>query len=316
MNILVTGGAGYIGSHFCKVAASQGYKPVVLDNLSMGHREFVKWGPFVEGDILDTQLVTTVLHDYRIEAVVHFAAKSLVEESVKQPQLYQRNNVEGTRSLLAAMLNAKVKKMVFSSSAATYGVPVENPITESCVQQPINPYGQSKLDCEKILLEAQASEKINLAILRYFNVIGQDDQNELFEKHDPETHLVPNIFLSLNTQKEFSLFGTDYPTPDGSCVRDYVDVVDLAKVHVYALKRIETKNLLISNVGTGSGKSVREVFSAFDKVFGRSPKLVEKARRAGDPPSLVADNQFLKTWCDYKFKTLEQSIASLKSRGA
>ncbi|MEQ1878943.1 MAG: UDP-glucose 4-epimerase GalE [Bdellovibrionia bacterium] len=308
MRILVTGGAGYIGSHFCKAAAQAGHAPVVYDDLSTGHREFVKWGPLVQGDIRDTRKVSEALTEHKVDAVVHFAAKSLVAESMKFPELYDNNNRLGTKSVLAAMRLAGVGRFVFSSSAATYGVADVPRIREDHPQKPVNPYGQSKLDSEMLVRDTPA---IKSALLRYFNVIGHDPGGELFENHNPETHLLPNILKGLKEGKTFELFGTDYPTPDGTAVRDYVDVNDLGLAHLRALERLEKESLLVSNVGSGRGYSVREVFDTFAKVVGRAPKLAEKPRRPGDPPQLVADDSYFRTWYQGSMRGLEESIRSL-----
>jgi len=310
MNILVTGGAGYIGSHFCKAAAKAGHRPVVVDDLSMGHREFVKWGPFYQTSILDTDRLKNICEVEGVEAVVHFAAKSLVGESVRQPDLYRKINVEGTRSLLGAIYGTKVKYFVFSSSAATYGEPKVDLISEITTQNPVNPYGETKLECEKLLL---GQKLYRLAILRYFNVVGQDPEGELHEKHEPETHLVPNILKAMQTGREFGIFGEDYPTPDGTCIRDYVDVNDLALVHLEALNFIQTNDKpLVSNVGRGEGVSIKEVLAAVERVFGKLPTLEIEDRRVGDPARLVASDKIFRGWCKVPLRSLEESLKTLK----
>lgn len=311
MKILVTGGAGYIGSHFCKAAAQAGHSPVVYDDLSTGHKEFVKWGPLVKGDIRDTNLVAQSLKEHKVDAIVHFAAKSLVAESMKFPEIYDNNNRLGTKSVLTAALMAGVDRFVFSSSAATYGVSEVPRIREDHPQKPVNPYGETKLAAEGLVKE---NKVIRSAILRYFNVIGQDPAGELYEKHEPETHLLPNILKGLKEGKTFELFGTDYPTPDGTAVRDYVDVNDLGIAHLGALEKLNDTKLLVSNVGSGRGNSVREVFDAFARVVGKAPRLAEKPRRPGDPPQLVADDSFFRTWFQGEMRPLEESIRSMMSK--
>lgn len=310
MNLLVTGGAGYIGSHFCKAAKTAGHLPVTVDDLSMGHREFVKWGPFYEASILETDKLRKICDSESIEAVVHFAAKSLVGESVKSPELYRKINVDGTKSLVAALSASGVKYFVFSSSAATYGQPDMELITEGTPQKPVNPYGESKLQCEQYLM---AQKQFSLAILRYFNVVGQDPEGELTEKHEPETHLVPNIIKAIKNKSTFAIFGIDYPTPDGSCVRDYVDVNDLAQVHLAALEYLQINNSqLISNVGRGKGESVRNVLETFESVFGKLPAIDVEERRVGDPAQLVASDNHFRSWCKIKLRSLEESLRNMK----
>ncbi len=310
MNILVTGGAGYIGSHFCKAAAKAGHKPIVIDDLSMGHKEFVKWGPLYQHSILETDRIRKIGEVEGVEAVVHFAAKSLVGESVQQPELYRKVNVEGTKSLLKAILGTNVRYFVLSSSAATYGQPSVDLISEITSQKPVNPYGQTKLECEKMVLE---QKQLKVAVLRYFNVIGQDPEGQLLEKHEPETHLVPNILRALKTGKPFGIFGTDYPTPDGTCIRDYVDVNDLALVHLEALKYIQANEKpLISNVGRGKGESIQDVLSAVEKVFGKLPQIEIEERRQGDPARLVASDKIFRGWCNVPLRNLEESLKTLK----
>ncbi len=310
-HVLVTGGAGFIGSHFSKLARSAGLLPVVYDNLSTGHRKFVK-GPFVEGELSDTEKIVRTIQQYGIDQVVHFAAKALVGESVQKPQLYIENNLGGTRSLLKAMEKTAVSKLLFSSSCAIYGKAETPKISEDHPKNPTNPYGKSKLDCELEIFELQKKYSIKVGCLRYFNVIGQDPDGELYEDHTPETHIVPNIIKASNTRQAFKLFGTNFPTPDGTAVRDYIDVMDLGNVHLEALKFLSTQNLLISNVGNGRGYSNREVLAAAKKVFGHGPEVQECEARPGDPPSLVADNSFFKTWYKKPLKTVEQSLETMK----
>lgn len=314
MNILVTGGAGYIGSHFAKAARAAGLNPVVIDNLSTGHQKFVKFGPFVHADIRDTAKVEKALRDYEIQAVVHFAGKALVGESMARPDHYHSNNVTGTLSLLRAMKEANVRSLVFSSSCATYGLATTDTIREDHTQNPINPYGRSKLYCEQMIKDFELAYGFRYAILRYFNVIGQDPQGELWEDHTPETHLVPNLLKALRENKSFELFGTNFSTPDGTAIRDYVDVNDLGLVHLKALQYLNQNKKLISNVGLGKGYSVREVFETISHVFGKRPAFVEKPPRLGDPPKLVANSEFFKNWCDVKLRSLEESLKTIKNQ--
>lgn len=318
MKILVTGGAGYIGSHFAKAAKRAGHQPVVLDNLSTGHRELVKWGPLVHADLRDSAQVLKALRDYQIEAVVHFAAKALVGESMQRPELYYSNNVYGTLSLLQAMSEAEVRTLVFSSSCATYGLAKSDVMKEDHPQEPVNPYGRSKLYCERMIEDFATAHGLRYAMLRYFNVIGEDPEGETFEKHEPETHLVPNLIHALLAGHPFSMFGTDFPTPDGTAIRDYVDVNDLAQVHLAALEKLtKLPESFHSNIGSGRGYSVREVFGAVSEVFEQTPRVEEKPRRPGDPPRLVADPTYFRSWYHLPMKTLEESLRSMKkSRGS
>lgn len=289
--VLVTGGAGYIGSHCCKALASAGHHPIVYDNLSRGHADAVKWGPLIQGDMRDETRLVEAMKTERVEAVIHFAALAYVGESVEQPRLYYDNNVGGMISLLNAAKQAGVAHIVFSSSCATYGVPPTVPITEDTPQVPINPYGRSKLMCEWMLEDAANTGDLQYAALRYFNAAGADPDGELAERHDPETHLLPLAIMAAHgTGAPLNILGTDYPTPDGTCVRDYIHVDDLARAHVMALAHLDTHDgSLKVNLGTGRGSSVREVVKAVSDVTGRDVPVVEAQRRAGDPPSLVAD---------------------------
>lgn len=290
-NILVTGGAGYIGSHTAKALARAGYRPVTYDSLVYGHRHAVKWGPFVEGDIADTAKLERVIKDEAIDAVVHFAAFAYVGESVTKPEIYFQNNVVGSLSLLDAMRHTGVKPIVFSSTCATYGMPDRMPITEETLQRPINPYGETKLMIERALAWYGPAHDIRSVSLRYFNACGADPEGEIGEEHDPETHLIPLILdAALGKRAAIDVYGTDYPTPDGTAVRDYIHVQDLADAHVKALAYLfEGGATTRVNLGTGTGNSVREVIDAVERVTGRPVPKREVARRAGDPPELVAD---------------------------
>ena len=288
--VLVTGGAGYIGSHACKALAVAGYMPVTLDNLGQGHRRAVRWGPFVQGDAGDEPLVRRVLREHAIQAVMHFAGFAYVGESMHQPAKYFHNNFSATVRLLEAMRAEKVGRFVFSSTCATYGVPLAVPIAENHPQHPVNPYGESKLFVERLLEWTAAAHGLRYASLRYFNAAGADADGEIGEDHDPETHLIPlAIHAALGRRGPVSIFGTDYPTPDGTAIRDYIHVTDLALAHVAALKKLDAQpdNLRL-NLGTGKGHSVREVICAIEAVVGCKVPAVEAPRRAGDPPELVA----------------------------
>ena len=297
--ILVTGGAGYIGSHCVMALLEQNNDVVIFDNLSTGHIETVetlkKYGPveFQKGDLTNFDDINSVFKNYDIDKVVHFAAFSQVGESVVNPQKYYINNVCGTINLLRAMLENNVKKIVFSSTAATYGEPVYIPIDEKHPQNPINPYGQTKLMIEKIMDDYDKAYDLKSVRLRYFNVAGADSKSRIGEWHDPETHLIPNILKStFNNGKTFQMFGDDYDTKDGTCVRDYINVEDLAQAHLLALKYLDNGGETnYFNLGTNDGNTVKEVFSDCEKVTEKTIPVEIKSRRAGDPASLVADNR-------------------------
>ncbi|MDP9151506.1 MAG: UDP-glucose 4-epimerase GalE [Myxococcota bacterium] len=290
MSVLIVGGAGYIGSQTAKRVAGAGLRPVVLDNLVYGHPWAVKWGPLVEGDLADSALLARVLREHDVTSVIHFAAYAYVGESVTNPRKYFRNNVVNTLNLLDAMVDAGTKNIVFSSTCATYGEPREVPIAESHPQHPVNPYGESKLAVEKILRWYAGAYGLRYAALRYFNAAGADPDGELGEEHDPETHLIPLAIDAALGRGRLSIFGTDYPTTDGTAIRDYIHVADLADAHWLALSHLDRAgdNLLL-NLGTGHGHSVRQVVAAVEKISGRKVAVQEAGRRAGDPPALVAD---------------------------
>lgn len=289
--VLVTGGAGYIGSHTCKILAEAGYEPVTLDNLIYGHRWAVKWGPFVEGDLADATLLRQVIQDYRVEAVVHFAAYAYVGESMQDPGKYFRNNVANTLNLLDAMVTNGIRPIVFSSTCSTYGLPERIPITEDQPQQPLNPYGESKLFVERALRWYGIAHGLRSVALRYFNAAGADPEGEIGEEHDPETHLLPLVIqAALGQRAQVEIFGTDYDTPDGTPIRDYIHVTDLADAHVRALQHLmEGGDNLALNLGTGTGYSVREVIRMVERVAQIPVPAREGQRRPGDPPALVAD---------------------------
>lgn len=290
VKVLVTGGAGYIGSHTCKALAAAGHEPVTLDNLSTGHRELVKYGPFIHGDIRDVLSVRQALAQAKPKAVIHFAASAYVGVSIREPRFYYRNNVVGTLNLLDAMRESGVDKFVFSSSCATYGEPAEVPIKESEKQVPINPYGKTKLICEEMSRDiAAADSRFECIALRYFNASGADRDGKLGEMHDPETHLIPLILRNiLEPTSEFVIFGHDYDTPDGTCIRDYLHVEDLATAHVKAIERL-SPGFHAYNLGTGRGNSVLEIVKAAERITGRKVTTSVGSRRPGDPSILVAD---------------------------
>ena len=290
-SILVTGGAGYIGSHTCKALHKAGFTPVTFDNLVYGHREAVKWGPFVEGDLSDKVLLRKTLTDHGIEAVIHFAAFAYVGESMEQPQKYFTNNVVNTLNLLDVMHDAGVGHIVFSSTCATYGLPERVPIDESHPQQPVNPYGESKLFIERALKWHGVAHGLRSVALRYFNAAGADADGEIGEDHEPETHLVPLVIqAALGQREQLSIFGTDYPTTDGTAIRDYIHVTDLGDAHVRALEYLLGGGESIAlNLGTGCGYTVRDVITSVENVSGREVPVMNAPRRAGDPPELVAD---------------------------
>ena len=290
-SVLVTGGAGYIGSHACKALARAGYQPVVFDNISRGHREAVRWGPLVEGDITDRGRLVAALAEYRIEAVMHFAAFAYVGESVADPAMYYRNNLGGTLTLLQAMREAAVDRIVFSSTCATYGTPDSVPIREAAPQCPVNPYGETKLAIERALHWYGEAYGMRSVALRYFNAAGADPDGEIGEIHEPETHLIPLVLqAALGQRSRIDIYGTDYPTPDGTAIRDYIHVQDLAEAHLRALEHLLAgRGSGALNLGTGSGHSVREVVRVAEAVSGRRIPCYDTARRAGDPPVLIAD---------------------------
>lgn len=291
MNVLVTGGAGYVGSHTAKALARSGHNPVVYDNLCRGHREAAQWGPFVEGDIADQSLVRNTLHRYQIDAVLHFAAYAYVGESMSNPGMYFENNLVGSLRLLEATREANVKYIVFLSTCATYGNPEAIPIGETHPQRPLNPYGESKLMAEKLLRWYGEIHGIKWVALRYFNAAGADPDGEIGEDHEPETRLIPLVLQSvLDPTRAVPLFGSDYPTPDGTAMRDYIHVADLSDAHVRALHYLSGGGESCPlNLGTGQGQSVRQVIDTVAAVTGRRPAVREMDRRPGDPPQLVAD---------------------------
>lgn len=288
--VLVTGGAGFVGSHICKTLHRSGLTPVTLDNLSTGHRWAVKWGPLEVGDVRDQSFVSDVMIRHKVTAALHFAALSLVGESAEKPFEYYDNNVMGALSLVSAMRRCGVARIVFSSTCAVYGMPDRLPIEEAEVALPINVYGRTKLAVENFLADMAATGAIRVALLRYFNAAGADADGDIGEAHSPETHLIPlAIMAALEPDRPISVFGNDYPTTDGTCERDYVHVSDLAEAHLQALEFLETANGSHAfNLGTGRAVSVRQVLQAVERVLGVKVPTVEAPRRAGDPPRLFA----------------------------
>lgn len=288
--ILVTGGAGYIGSHTCKALADAGLTPITFDNFIHGHRRAVQWGPLVEGDLADARLLERVLREYEISAVVHFAGYCYVGESMNDPGKYFHNNTVNTLNLLEAMKCAGVGKIVFSSTCATYGIPQYVPMDEDHPQQPINPYGESKLFVERMLQWYGIAHGIKSVALRYFNAAGADPQGLTGEDHEPETHLIPlAIYAAMGIIPHLNVYGNDYPTPDGTAIRDYIHVTDLATAHERALRYLQDGGKsTVLNLGTGHGHSVREVIATVERISNRTVPVRDAARRPGDPPELVA----------------------------
>ena len=318
--ILITGGAGYIGSHtVLNLIENTDYKIIIFDNLENGHIEtintLVEINPdkiiFEKGDLRNIEDIENVFNKYSIDGVIHFAAFALVEESVQNPSKYYRNNIYGTLNLLDTMIKHNVKRIVFSSTCATYGEPTYTPIDEKHPQNPINPYGYSKLAVERIMDDYDKAYKLKSIRLRYFNVAGADDKGRIGEWHEPETHLIPNILKS-NDNKVFTIFGDDYDTRDGTCIRDYVNVLDLAEAHRLSYEYLIKENKTdVFNIGTGEGYSVKEVFEACERVLNKKIPVEIKGRRAGDPAVLYADIGKVKSILDWKAKkSLEESIKS------
>jgi UDP-arabinose 4-epimerase len=289
--VLVTGGAGYVGSHACKALARAGYFPVTFDSLVTGHEWAVKWGPLEQGDILDRARLDEVLTQYRPSAVMHFAAFAYVGESVTDPGKYYRNNVVGSLNLLEAARDRGIDRFVFSSTCATYGTPDQLPISEDSPQAPINPYGASKLMVERMLADFSEAYGLRSIALRYFNAAGADPECEIGEHHDPEPHLIPLVLdAACGRRPNVTIFGTDYDTPDGTCVRDYIHVTDLVGAHVKALQALERGVISnFYNLGNGQGFSVREVIDAVERTTNLPVETRHGARRAGDPAALISD---------------------------
>jgi UDP-glucose 4-epimerase len=291
--ILVTGGAGYIGSHLNKMLNKEKIDTLVLDNLSRGHEDLVKWGHFIRADLADKNMLIKIMNNYKIEGVMHFAAYACVGESVESPALYYRNNYVNTLNLLDAMAESGVNNIVFSSTCATYGEPIEIPITEDHPQNPVNPYGRAKLMVEQTLRDYDRAYGIKSVCLRYFNAAGCDPDKETGERHDPETHLIPLVLAAAAQRLEkVTIFGNDYPTPDGTCIRDYIHVNDLARAHILSLDFLnEKKESICLNLGNNKGFSVREIIEKARHVTGRNIISTDSKRRPGDPARLVGSAQ-------------------------
>lgn len=292
MKILVCGGAGYIGSHMVKLLANAGHDVVTFDNLSSGHRSAVKWGVFAEGDLLNPGDIDRVFADHAFDLVMHFSAKSIVSESMRNPSLYYNNNVVGTINLLDIMLKHNVKKFIFSSTAATYGIPETSKISETHATVPINPYGHSKLMVEQILKRYFEAYGLSSTTFRYFNAAGADPDGNIGERHDPETHLIPNVLKSiLEDNMALKVFGDDYKTADGTCVRDYVHVNDLCSAHLLGGNYLkDNSGAYLFNLGSGNGYSVLDVIKAAEVAVGKPISYTIEERRAGDPDTLIADS--------------------------
>ena len=310
MKILVVGGAGYIGSHMVKMLGRQGHEVITFDNLSKGYRDAVVSGEFVEGDLADTQQLDNLFASIRIDGVMHFASFIEVGESVKEPAKFYQNNVSNTQNLLDAMVRHGVNHFVFSSTAAIFGEPEYSPIDESHPQQPINPYGRSKLMVEQILEDYDTAYGLKSVALRYFNAAGADPDGELGERHNPETHLIPLVLQAASGRRDsISVFGNDYETADGTCVRDYIHINDLCDAHMLALKRLQKTNISKRyNLGNGQGFSVKQVIDAAIDVTGKEIEVVNSDRRAGDPAILVADSSMARQELGWK-----PGFADLKS---
>lgn len=293
MTILITGGAGYIGSHTNKLLHRRGYSTLVFDNLVRGHRDLVRWGEFVLGDLADIEQLRLCFKSYSIQAVMHFGAFAYVGESVTDPSMYYANNVANTINLLNAMVEHGVRSLVFSSSCAAYGIPEHIPITEEHPLEPINPYGRAKRMVEQILKDYEPAYGLSSVSLRYFNAAGADPDGEIGERHEPETHLIPLVLhAAIGKTPDVRVYGTDYDTPDGTCIRDYVHVSDLAEAHILALEYLQAGGKSTAfNLGNGNGFSVREVVRTVERITGRRIGTVEAARRPGDPPALIGSAQ-------------------------
>lgn len=296
MRILVTGGAGYVGSACLRHLLAHGHEALAYDNLIQGHREAVPGDRFVEGDIADTDLLGGTLADFRADAVMHFAAATCVGESVEDPEYHYRNNIAGTLSLLNAMRSAKVQRMLFSSTCATYGLSPKCPMSEDAPQDPVSPYARTKLTVEWMIRDFAEAYGLGFTLLRYFNAAGASPDGKFGEDHDPENHLIPLVLqVPLGQREKILVFGNDYPTPDGTCIRDYIHVDDLASAHLLAIQATTPTTREVFNVGTGNGCSVLEVISACEDVVGKSIAQHIVDRRPGDPPALVADPTKLKS---------------------
>jgi UDP-glucose-4-epimerase GalE len=309
-SILVTGGAGYIGSHVCKELAKNGFLPIAYDNLSTGHAYAVKWGPLVEADLNDKTKLDQAIHIYQPKAVLHFAANAIVVESMTHPAKYYRNNLGSTISLLESMVQARIQLIVFSSSCATYGHPHFTPVTEEHPQAPINPYGRTKLMIEQMLDDFEMAYGIRSLKLRYFNAAGADIETQIGEDHNPETHLIPSCIQSaLHVRDEIVVYGTDFSTTDGSAVRDYIHVQDLAEAHVAALQYLlRTTKSVSLNLGTGKGYSALQIIDAIQKYCGKTIPARLEQRRLGEPAYLIASAQKAKELLGWSPKISDLSV--------
>jgi UDP-glucose 4-epimerase len=316
MKIFVVGGAGYIGSHMVKVAHNAGHEVITIDNLSTGHKDAILYGQFEFCDILDTSRLNEIFTKYRPDAVMHFSAYSIVSESVKNPYKYYHNNVSGTLSLLSSMVDNNCKKLIFSSSAAIFGNPEYLPIDENHVKIPINPYGKSKLMVEEILKDFEVSYGLKYVSFRYFNAAGHDPDGRLKERHDPETHLLPIVMQAANkTRDSVSIFGTDYETRDGTCIRDYIHVNDIATAHLKGLEYLNNNNAksIELNLGNGNGFSVKEIVQEVENFTGEKIDIIYEDRRLGDPSTLIANGDSAKDILklDNKYCSLRDIIKTL-----
>jgi len=312
-NILVTGGAGYIGSHTCLALSERGYTPVVYDSLVNGHREFVQWGPFEQGDIRDQQRLEQVIQAYKPAAIVHFAGLIEVAESITNPIAFFDNNVSGSLALFACALRAGIDKVVFSSTCATYGIPQEIPMRESHPQSPISPYGTSKLLVEKLLADLSTFQNLRSVILRYFNAAGADLKGRIGERHNPESHVIPiAIDVARGARPVFRIYGSDYPTPDGTCIRDFIHVADLADAHARGIDYLLGGGASVAlNLGTGQGTSVKQLVHVIERMSNIRLPIEFAARREGDPPQLIADNTKAKMTLQWQpFQQLEDIVKS------
>ena len=310
MAVLVVGGAGYIGSHTAHALRRKGYEAIIYDNLSAGHKVLTEGFELIVGDLFDAGKLAQVLK--RVDAVMHFAAHAYVGESVQNPRKYFHNNVEGSLSLLNAVVESKVRKFIFSSTCAVYGNPVKVPITEDNPRQPVNPYGATKLAFENALEAYDRAYGVHFVALRYFNAAGADDGGTIGEMHVPETHLIPSVFEAIKGKRPaLDIFGDDYPTPDGTCIRDYIHVNDLADAHVKGVEYLAAGKSAQVNLGTGKGISVRQAIATIEQVAGRKVPIRMAPRRAGDPPELVADPSRAEKLLDWKAKrSLEEIVAT------
>ncbi|MCZ6805105.1 MAG: UDP-glucose 4-epimerase GalE [Proteobacteria bacterium] len=320
IKILICGGAGYIGSHMAKMLSNLGYDIVCFDNLSTGNRWALKWGEFVKGDLLNHSDLQHLFSEHQFDLVIHFSAKAIVEESIKSPDIYYKNNVIGTYNLIEKMLNNKINKFIFSSTAAVYGDPITELISETHPKSPINPYGHSKLIVEYMLEDYAIAYGLNSVILRYFNVAGADPDCEIGEYHEHETHLIPNILITARSQlekhdnnkkSEFIIYGDDFPTKDGTCVRDYIHVNDICTAHVKAINYInDLQGTNAFNLGNGQGFTIKEILNAAENIIGRKVNPIYSNRRDGDPAILVADSSKATNKLDWKpkYRNIESII--------